>query len=102
MASSSRIEIEKFNGHNFELWKIKMEDLLVDQEHWIAMDLGTQHTGMSKEDWEKLEIRERSTLSLFLLDSMMLNVYGEDSAIKLCGKLGSLYQSKSLVKKLFM
>jgi hypothetical protein len=32
MASSLRIEIEKFNGHNFELWKLKMEDLLVDQE----------------------------------------------------------------------
>ena len=30
--SSSRVEIEKFNGHNFELWKIKMEDLLVDKE----------------------------------------------------------------------
>jgi hypothetical protein len=30
--SSSRIEIEKLNGKNFELWKIKMEDLLVDKE----------------------------------------------------------------------
>jgi hypothetical protein len=29
MTSSSRIEIEKFNDKNFELWKIKMEDLLV-------------------------------------------------------------------------
>jgi hypothetical protein len=29
MASSSRIEIEKFNGQNFDLWKIKIEYLLV-------------------------------------------------------------------------
>jgi hypothetical protein len=29
--SSSRIEIEKFNGKNFEVWKLKMEDLLVDK-----------------------------------------------------------------------
>jgi hypothetical protein len=35
MASSSRIEIEKFNGKKFELWKLKMEDLLVDKEQWI-------------------------------------------------------------------
>ena len=41
MASNSKIEIEKFNGHNFELWKIKMEDLLVDQEKWTAVYLGT-------------------------------------------------------------
>jgi hypothetical protein len=45
MASSSRIEIEKFNGKNFELWKLKMEDLLVDKEQWIVVDPGTQPTG---------------------------------------------------------
>ena len=32
MASGFRVEIEKFNRHNFELWKLKMEDLLVDKE----------------------------------------------------------------------
>ena len=30
MSNKSRIEIEKFNGKNFELWKLKMEVLLVD------------------------------------------------------------------------
>jgi hypothetical protein len=87
MASSSRIEIEKFNSKNFELWKLKMEDLLVDKQQWIVVDPGTQPTGtsststqatstqptstqttstpttgMSKEDWEKLDIRARSTI----------------------------------------
>jgi hypothetical protein len=45
MVSSSRIEIEKFNGKNFELWKLKMEDLLVDKEQWIIVDPSTQPTG---------------------------------------------------------
>jgi hypothetical protein len=87
MASSSRIEIEKFNGKNFEIWKLKMEDLLVDKEQWIVVDPGTQPTGtpststqatgtqptstqttstpvtgMSKEDWDKLDRRARSTI----------------------------------------
>jgi hypothetical protein len=30
MASSSKMEINKFNGKIFELWKLNMEDLLVD------------------------------------------------------------------------
>ena len=34
MASSGKIEIEKFNGQSFELWKLKMEDLLVDKDQW--------------------------------------------------------------------
>ena len=45
MASSSRIEIEKFNGKNFELWKLNMEDLLVEKEQWIVVDPVTQPTG---------------------------------------------------------
>ena len=77
-----------------------MEDLLVDQEQWIAMDSGTKPTAISQEDWDKLERRVRSTIRLCL--SMLLNVFGEDSAINLWAKLGSLYQSKSLVNKLFL
>ena len=58
MASSSRIEIEKFNVQNFELWKLKIEDLLVDREQRIAIYLGTMPTCMLMEEWEKLERRE--------------------------------------------
>ena len=37
-----------------------------------------------------------------LSDTVLLNVSSEDSAINIYGKLGSLYQSKSLVNKLFL
>ena len=102
MASSSRIEIEKFNGQNFELWKLKMEDLLVDKEQWAAMDPGTKPTGVSTEDWEKLDRKARSMICLCLSDSVLLNVSREHCVKKLWEKLGNLYQSKSLVNKLFL
>ena len=79
-----------------------MEDLLVDREQWIAVDPGTKHTATSQEYWDKLKIRARSTIRLCLSDSVLLNVSSEDSAVKLCEKLGSLYQSKSLVNKMFL
>jgi hypothetical protein len=50
MASSSKIEIDKFNGKIFEIWKLKMEDILVDKEHWVIVDLGTAPISMSMED----------------------------------------------------
>jgi hypothetical protein len=31
MASNLKMEIEKFNGKSFELWKLNMEDLLVEK-----------------------------------------------------------------------
>jgi hypothetical protein len=124
MASSSRIKVEKFNGKNFELWKLKMEDLLVDKEQWIIVDPGTrptsthpigtqttstqtigaqttstqttstESTGMSKKYWEKLDRRARSKIQLFLADSMLLNVSGESIAKELWEKLGN-YISQS-------
>ena len=102
MASSSRIEIEKINGQSFELWKLKMEDLLVDQEQWVAVDPSTKPTSMSKENWKKPKRIARSTVQLYLLDLVLLNISGEDNAKKLSDKLGNLYQSKSLVNKLFL
>jgi hypothetical protein len=102
MTSSLRIEIEKFNGHNFKLWKLKIEYLLVYREQWETISQSTILTGMSKEEWEKLERRERSTIQLCLVDSVLLNVSGEDLAKKLWDKLGSLYKSKYLVNNLFL
>ena len=50
MASNSKMEIEKFNGKSFEMWKLNMEDLLVDRDQWITVDPGTAHTGTSADD----------------------------------------------------
>lgn len=82
MSNTSKIGIEKFNGENFELWKLKMEDLLVDREQWVAIKLGMIPSGTSKEDWEKLDRKARSTIQLCIIDSVLLNVSGEDTAKK--------------------
>ena len=72
--SSLRIEIENFNGHNFEIWKLKMKDLLVDKEQWIVVGPGTKPTGSKKEGWDKLERRARNTIRICLLGLVLLNV----------------------------
>ena len=66
------------------------------------MDPSTKPTRMSQDDWDKLERRVRSTIRFFLSYSVLLNVSSEDSAVKLWEKLRSLYQSKSLMNKLFL
>jgi hypothetical protein len=102
MASNSKMEIVKFNGQSFELWKLKMEDLLVDKDQWIMVDLGTAPTGALADDWKKLDQKEKSTIRLCLSDSVLLNVSEEATNKDLWDKLGNLYQSKSLVNKLFL
>ena len=64
IASSGKIDIEKFNGKSFELWKLKMEDLLVDKDQWIVVDLGTKPKEMSAKDWAKLDMKAESAIRL--------------------------------------
>ena len=79
MASSGKIEIEKFNGQSFELWKLKMEDLLVDKDQWIAVYLGTKPMRVSDEEWNKLDRKSKSTISLCLRFSIVECIRGSYS-----------------------
>jgi len=102
MASNGKIEIEKFNGQSFELWKLKMEDLLVDKDQWIMLDVSTKPTRVPDEEWKNLDRKAKITIRLCPSDSVLLNVSGEATTKALWDKLGTLYQSKSLVNKLFL
>jgi hypothetical protein len=63
---------------------------------------GFAPAGMSTKDWAKLDRKAKSTIRLCLSDSVLLNFLGEATTKALWDKLGALYQSKSLVNKLFM
>ena len=69
-----KMEIEKFNKQSFELWKLKMEDLLVDRDQWIMVDLGTTPIGTSTHDWKLLDQKVKSIIQPCLSDSILLNV----------------------------
>jgi hypothetical protein len=101
MVSTSKLEMENFNGTNFELWKLKMEDLLIDQDLWVTIR-GTKPIGMIDEEWVVLERKARSLIRLYLGDLVLVNVYEEKIATSLWKKLGYLYHAKSLVNKKIM
>ena len=66
------------------------------------VDPGTKPTGLPDEEWKKLDQKAKSTILLCVSNSVLLNVSGEDTVKDLWDKLGTLYQSKSLVNKLFL
>ena len=57
--SSTKFEIEKFNGkNNFELWKLKMRDLLVQHGLQIALDGKRKRPlTMTDDQWEDLDAK---------------------------------------------
>jgi hypothetical protein len=102
MTRNLKMEIGKFNGKIFELWKLNMEYLLVDIDQWIAVDPGTAPRGTSTDEWKKMDRKANSTIRLCLSNLVLLNVSEEARTKNLWEKLGNLYQSKSLVNKVFL
>jgi len=61
-----------------------------------------KQTRVSNEEWKKLDRKEKSIIQLCASNSILLNVSGEATMKALWNKLGTLYQSKSLVNKVFL
>jgi len=66
------------------------------------VDLGIKPMGVSNEEWKKLDWKAKRTIRLCVSDSILLDVLGEATEKALWDKLGTFYQSKSLVNKLFL
>ena len=83
--SSTKFEFEKFCGkNNFELWKLKMRDLLVQQ--WLQKDLYgkiKRPLTVTNDEWEDLDSKALSTIQLFLVDDMLFNIGEEKLASSL-------------------
>ena len=74
----------------------------MDKDQCIAVDRSTKPMGVSIEEWKKLDRKARSTIRLCVSDLVLLNVSGQATTKALWDKLRTLYQSKSLVNKLFL
>jgi len=79
-----------------------MKDLLVEKDQWINVDLGISPTRILAKDYKKLDLKAKSTILFCLSYLVLLNVSGDTMTNKFWDNLGALYQSKSLLNKLFL
>jgi hypothetical protein len=101
---SAKFEIEKLNGkNNFEIWKVKMHDMLVQQGMVKAL-LGKekQPASITDEDLDEMDARALSAICLCLTDNVLFNIVTEKTTVGLWSKLGSLYMTKSLKNRIFL
>ncbi|KAF8396230.1 hypothetical protein HHK36_017844 [Tetracentron sinense] len=102
--TSFKFEVEKFDGKtSFELWKMKMMDLLIQQELHTALDgKKKKPTFVDDVKWEEIDVKALSTIRLCLANNILVNVRGEITAAGLWKKLQALYQTKSITNRVFL
>ena len=81
-STSSRVEMDKFNGSNFESWKLKMEDMPIDRDLWNAVS-STKPQTIAQEEWDKEDQKAKGLIRLCFADSVLLNIHEEKNATSL-------------------
>ena len=56
MEDEGKMRVDRFNGHNFKLWKLQMEEYLYQKDLWKQLEEKTKNQGsMSNDEWDLLD-----------------------------------------------
>ena len=107
--ATPKIDLEKFNGKNdFNMWKIKMEALLITQglgdaiEPISKKDRKEVSSSKTPEEAAELDKKAKSIIILSLGDAVIIEVAKEKTIAGLWAILESIYMTKSLANRLYI
>ena len=101
MGSSIKIDFEKFDGKgSFSMWKVRVEDLLVQQGLDLALE--ERSDGITDKQWISMEKKACAAIRGCLADSALYSVLEEKTPKGLWMKLHTLYMGKNMCNKLML
>jgi hypothetical protein len=63
MAEDGKFRVEKFNGQNYKLWKMQMEDYLYHKDLFLTLGgIAKNSMAMKDEEWEILDRKALGTI----------------------------------------
>ena len=98
MAEEGKFRVDKFNGQNYQLWKMQMED-------YLYLSLGgkaKQTATMKDEEWEVLDRKALGTIRLCLASSVAFNILKEITTEGVMSALNKLYEKPLASNKVFL
>jgi hypothetical protein len=103
MSEDGKFRVEKFNGQNYQLWKMQMEDYLYQKDLFLPLGGITKKSiSMKDEEWEILDRKALGTIRLSLATFVAFNISKEKSTKGLMDTLDKLYEKTSVSNKVFL
>ncbi|KAE8656956.1 D-glycerate 3-kinase [Hibiscus syriacus] len=98
---TTKFDIEKFNGRNFSLWKLKMKVILRKDGCLAAInERPVDFTDDNK--WIEMDENAMANFHLALADEVLSSIEEEKTAKEICDHLTKLYKATSLHNKIFL
>nr|GFB40421.1 retrovirus-related Pol polyprotein from transposon TNT 1-94 [Tanacetum cinerariifolium] len=101
MAVDGKINIEKFDGHDFGFWKMQIKDYLY-QKKLHEPFVEAKPTGMKAEDWTLLDRQALGMVRLSLVKNVAYNVVNDKTIYGLFKALSNMYEKPSVSNKVFL
>jgi hypothetical protein len=103
MSKEGKFRVEKFNGQNYQLWKMQMEDYLYQKDLFLPLGgIEKKLKTMKDEEWEILDIKALGTIRLSLAALVAFNISKEKTMKGLMDALAKLYEKPSTSNKVFL
>ena len=103
MAEEGKFRVEKFNGQNYQLWKMQMEEYMYQKDLYLSLGRKAKHSAaMKDEEWEVIDKKELGTIRLCLASSVAFNISKEKTTEGLMSTLSKLYEKPLASKKVFL
>ena len=103
MSEDGKFRVEKFNGQNYQLWKMQMEDYLYQKDLFLPLGgVAKKSTAMKDEEWEILDRKALGTIRLSLAASVDFSISKENTIKKLMDALAKLYEKPLASSKVFL
>ena len=102
MAEDSKLRVEKFNGQNYQLWKMHIEDYLYQKDLYLPLGgKAMKPESMTDPMWEILDMKALGSIHLCLAASVAFNISKEKTTIGMT-TLDKLYEKPSTSNKVFL
>jgi hypothetical protein len=103
MAEDGKFRVDKFNGQNYQLWKMQMEDYLYQKDLFLPLGgIEKKLTTMKDKEWEVLDRKALGTIRLSLAALVAFNILKEKTTKELMDALAKLYEKPSASNKVFL
>ena len=104
MAKDEKFRVKKFNGQNYQLWKMQIEDYLYQKDLFLPLS-GVEKksmVAMKDEEWEILDRKALGMIWLSLTASVAFNISKEKTTKGLMDAFAKLYEKPSATNKVFL
>ena len=103
MEEEGKFRVDKFNGQNYQLWKMQMEDYMYQKDLYLSLGRkAKQPTTKKDEERQVLDRKELITIRLCLDSSVAFNISKEKTTEGVMSGLGKLYEKPLDFNKVFL